>query len=115
MTTLPTETITRYVVRDQAGRVTAVTNELGAQQLGGEAEALTIPLEADVRALLSALPDVGIAARCDDILTWTVTPTKGRKAFVVVDQIRWATGWAVSASPSGGCAFVWPTANVNAR
>lgn len=115
MTALPTEIITRYVVRDRAGRTTAVTNELGATQLGGAPQTLTVPTEDAVRAVLTGLEDVGGVSRCGDILTWTVTPTGGRKAYVVIDAIRHATGWPVSPSPSGGCAFVWPTPNVNAR
>ncbi len=115
MIALPAETITRYVVRDREGRTVAVLNGRAAQQVGGEVETLTVPTEDAVRAVLTGLGDVGGASRCGDITTWTVTASGGRKAHILVDPIRFATGWAVTVSPSGGCAFVWPTITINPR
>ena len=115
MTTLPTETITRYVQRDINGRSVAVLGGIAAGLGFGVAETLTVPTEDAVHALLTGLEDVGGASRSGDVHVWTVTASRGRKAYVVVDAIRHATGWAVTVSPSGGCAFVWPTANVNPR
>jgi hypothetical protein len=114
VTTVPVETVTRWVQKDSAGRVVAVTNELGARQLGGEAETLTVPTEEAVRARLA---EIGVtnARRCDDIKTWSVSTTSNvtddRNSWAVADEIQRSTGWPASVAPSGSCVYVWPTAS----
>jgi hypothetical protein len=110
VTTVPTETVTRWVQKDSAGNVIAVLNDYAATQLNGVEEAWEVPEKAWAEAFLLGIDGVGAATRPAEHLIWDVTPTRGANAARVAARVQEITGWRSRVSPSGGCVFVWPPA-----
>jgi hypothetical protein len=100
-----TETVTRYVVRHN-GRILATTNAYTAKQGHGQAEQVTVPAAADVKALLA---EIGVsAARCDDMELWGASAGY-QEAHRLARKIKDHTGWYAWPSPSGGYVWFKPT------
>jgi hypothetical protein len=109
VTTVPTETVTRWVQKDPAGRVVAVLNDYAAAHMNGVEEAWEVPEKAWTQAFLLGTDGVG-AARPAEHLIWDVTPTRGESAHHVAARVQEVTGWRSRVSPSGGSVYVWPPA-----